>query len=182
MEVLERFTSTNDSAKKSFTPPIAWEKYSPPRQYHPDDFFNSLSRTPERYRRDFTRKVRVPLSLHKYLLDFSADPSFGAPEWTTKRLDIAGNLESISVIDIKACERESKTGTEYSESETGHDTGIGQYRHKIAGILKHDAQLDMLDSVKKYPKGFYPLPFTSNDVSELSSALSESVSLYRLQL
>jgi len=180
MEMLERFTSTNNSAGKSLTLPIEWEKYGPPRQYHPDDFFNSLSRTPELYRRDFTRKVRVPFSLRGYLLDFSADPLFGAPEWTTKRLDITGNLESISVIDVKACTPESKPGTDYSESRTGNDTGIGQYRLKIAGILKHDAQLDMLDSVKKPPQGFYPLPWTSKDVNELSSSLSESVSPYRL--
>ncbi|KAF7506296.1 hypothetical protein GJ744_011869 [Endocarpon pusillum] len=59
VELLERLTGNG-------LPPIEWTTFAPPRQYHPDNFVNSLADTPHLYRPPVTNKMVIPAAIWQY--------------------------------------------------------------------------------------------------------------------
>lgn len=166
-EVLEGLANKGDSAGQSYDPPIDWENYRPPLRYHPDDFFSSLSRTPEYYQHNFICKRQVPPPLAGYLSDF-LKTKFQVPiEWS----DIIKRLNSVSVLDIKASDSGWEMGSYDSEDSTSTDSTVGQYDLKAEGALsdpvkRRNYRVKVVGALNKAGK------------FELSRSLTESVSPY----
>jgi hypothetical protein len=61
LDVFGKFTSEAGRSR-----PIKWKTFRPPRQYHPDSFFNSLEDTPDLYEPQQLRKACIPASLYSH--------------------------------------------------------------------------------------------------------------------
>ncbi|KAI8634080.1 hypothetical protein F5Y19DRAFT_487609 [Xylariaceae sp. FL1651] len=89
--------------------PINWSSFRPPRQYHPDNFVNSLDDTPHLFRPDFTNKVFVPAALSQYAKR-PGHNGFGQPD-----LEEAVNAAPgfINVLDILAFQQQLNSRTSH---------------------------------------------------------------------
>lgn len=175
LEALEHLTGESRRP-----PPIEWTRYCPPRQYHPEDFFNSVAETPDLYTYRYTSKIRVPWALRDCLRDKKLIP----PEWKENTIKITGDLVWVSVIDIKARSRR-KPGD--------YRTLQGHERLEITGRIRHADPIDALDSLderhaevqqisEEENKSNNQVKLTQKDKEALSKVLSHSVGKFRLSI
>ena len=165
-QMLERLSQPHVRAEKQIASPIDWEKYTPPRQYHPDSFFNSLVSTPEVYAKDPTGPLPMDSTIHTYL------KTLFTMVWTTKDwLEKIEKLRSTSVVDIKSHDTTLKSN---SFSTKGRKT-IGPYRIKIVGALNSIANYGSDGELQTVAGPSLP-PLALGVNRELERSLSESVS------
>jgi len=164
-QLFERLAPPDAPTEKHVALPIDWEKYTPPRQYHPDSFFNSLTSTPEVYTKDKATPLPMDTTIHTYL------KTRFTRVWTTKDwLDKIQTLSSTSVVDIKSYDPSLNSG-----SDTAGRKNVGPYRIKIVGALQSIANFGSDGALETVPGPSLP-PLLSGADKGLERALSESVS------
>ncbi|ERF69363.1 hypothetical protein EPUS_09270 [Endocarpon pusillum Z07020] len=63
---ISRQVDAHESPTGDGLPPIEWTTFSPPRQYHPDNFVNSLDDTPHLYQPPVIDKMNIPAAIRGY--------------------------------------------------------------------------------------------------------------------
>ena len=97
-EQLEILRRSSDEAQPA--PPIDWLSFSPPRQYHPREFLESLEDTPDLYTKAELEKRPIPASLRSRLVD-KEDPSEW-PIFSRQSIRDVINMRCLFLADIRA--------------------------------------------------------------------------------
>ncbi len=125
IEILEKL-------KGEDTTPIDWTSFAPPRQYHPDDFINSLEDTPQLFRPPVTDHVLIPPALVKSVMP-AGDDGFRKRDLEELVSEVPG---SISVSDIVTFQKHVEPRAKASPlRQRGSSTSVYHYKDQDRDLV-----------------------------------------------
>jgi hypothetical protein len=175
LAALERLTGAT-----GLPPPIEWTQFRPPIRYHPEDFFNSLDDTPNRYKRPDIDNVRIPVAIlnalsppdktneaANHLLSSACvrEAPYRPSNLTISDIRDSDVVKWVSVVDIKALARKAWP-------MTAPVNQTSQYDVEVAGRLRNAPKIDDLSNPDEQEKD---RQFDEDDNERLVTALSDSV-------